>query len=211
VSPALPSLLLLTDRAQLPGHRRLADVVAEAVDAGLRAVVVRERDLEDRERAELVFDVREVLAPVGGMLVVAAPELGRPDGVHLRRDDGVPRCRPPLLARSCHDRDDLARAAREGCDLVTLSPVAPSPSKPGYGPALGAAGLRELTRHPVVGPPGQVGSTPAVYALGGVTPDNAADWLAAGAHGVAVMGAVMRARDPGAAVHALLGATCAAA
>jgi thiamine monophosphate synthase len=212
--PPLPPLLLLTDRSQLSGSRRLTDVVADCVQAGLRAVVVRERDLEDRQRAELVYDLRGLLGPVGGVLVVAAPELGRPDGVHLRRADTVPRDRPRLLGRSCHDRDDLARATREGSDYATVSPVAPSASKPGYGPALGTDGLRSLARHvrPHTDPSGEApkfraaARSPVVYALGGVTPANAADWLDAGADGVAVMGAVMRAHDPAAVVADLLDA-----
>jgi thiamine monophosphate synthase len=44
-----------------------------------------------------------------------------------------------------------------------------------------------------------------VFALGGITAANAAQARAAGAYGVAVMGAVMRADDPGAVVAALLG------
>lgn len=212
----LPRLLLLTDGSQLPPRRRLADVVAEGVSAGLRAVVVRERDLEDRERAELVYDLGHLLQPVDGTLIVAAPQVGRPHGLHLRRTDAVPGSRPPLLGRSCHDAAGLARAARERCDYVTLSPVAGSLSKPGYGPALGRDGVRALTRprrteHDDASVRGHlvgVGATarPAVYALGGVTPQNAADWVAAGADGVAVMGALMRAEDPAAVTADLLSA-----
>jgi thiamine-phosphate diphosphorylase len=206
----LPPLLLLTDRSQLPTERgptALVAAVEAAVAAGARAVVVRERDLEDHERAELVSDLRKVLAPVGGTLVVAAPPVGRPVGVHLRRSDPLPRARPVLLGRSCHDATELARAAAEGCDYVTLSPVASSASKPGYGPALGRDGFAELIQHA-----GDAhGRRPAVYALGGVGPDNAGDWLDAGADGVAVMGAVMRAHDPGVAVEELLHAMSVAA
>jgi thiamine-phosphate pyrophosphorylase len=204
---ALPPLLLLTDRSQLPADRGLVDVVDAAVAAGARAVVVRERDLEDHERTELVSDLRKVLAPVAGTLVVAAPTVANPVGVHLRRADPLPRTRPVLLGRSCHDATALARAAAEGCDYVTLSPVASSASKPGYGPALGPDRFAELAKQA-----GDAhGRRPAVYALGGVTPDNAGDWLAAGADGVAVMGAVMRAGDPGAVVEELLHALAVAA
>jgi thiamine-phosphate pyrophosphorylase len=201
--PALPPLLLLTDRSQLRAGQGPTDLVAAleaAVGAGARVVVVRERDLEDHERAQLVCDLRKVLAPVGGTLVVAAPTVGRPVGVHLRRGDPLPRTRPLLLGRSCHDATELARAAAEGCDYVTLSPVASSASKPGHGPALGRDGLAELAQ-----PTGAAGGRrPVVYALGGVTPGNAGDWLAAGADGVAVMGAVMRADDPGVVVEEFL-------
>jgi thiamine-phosphate pyrophosphorylase len=197
----LHPLLLLTDRSQLPPRRRLREVVAEAVQAGLRAVVVRERDLEDRERAELVYDLRHALDPVDGTLIVAAPAVGRPDGVHLRRDDPLPRSRPALLGRSCHDAAELERAARDGCHYVTLSPVAASASKPGYGPPLGQERFAALTRR------ARFAGGPAVYALGGVTAANSTGWLDAGAHGVAVMGEVMRAPDPAEVVHALVQAT----
>jgi thiamine-phosphate pyrophosphorylase len=77
----------------------------------------------------------------------------------------------------------VSAARDEGCDYVTVSPVFPTPSKPGYGPPLGLAGLARLT-----------GSAPPVYALGGIRPGDAPGCLAAGAHGVAVMGPAMR--DP---------------
>jgi thiamine-phosphate pyrophosphorylase len=71
-----------------------------------------------------------------------------------------------------------------------LSPIFASPSKPGYGPALGTDALASLPL--------------PCFALGGVTATNAAACLAAGAAGIAVMGAVMTAADPAAAVRELL-------
>ena len=63
-------------------------------------------------------------------------------------------------------------------------------------PAIGLKGLAEITARA----PG------AVIALGGITTDTAPLCLAGGAHGVAVMGEVMRAEDPQAAVEAILAA-----
>ena len=177
----LPRLLLLTDRTQAPGP--LAATVAAAVDAGVRAVVLRDKDLPDGERSALAAEFRAVLAPVGGLLVVAGPADGTADAVHLAARDPFPHPRPALVGRSCHSAPELARARSEGCDYAFLSPVFPTPSKPGYGPALGLSGLAEL-----------VAAGPPVYALGGVRPNDVAGCLAAGAHGVAVMGPVMR--DP---------------
>jgi thiamine-phosphate pyrophosphorylase len=180
----LPRLLVLTDRRQAAGP--LADVVRAAVDAGARADVLREKDLPDAERADLADRLRAVLAPAGALLVVAGPA-GRAGGataVHLAARDPFPSPRPALVGRSCHSAAEVAGARREGADLVLLSPVYPTPSKPGYGPALGPDGLAALA----------AGAPPA-YALGGVRPESAAECVAAGAHGVAVMGPVMR--DPG--------------
>ncbi len=178
----IPRLLVVTDRTQAPAP--LVDTVAAAVAAGARAVWLRDRDLPVAERAALAAGLRAVLDPVGGLLVWGGAA-GAPAGlpVHLTAADPFPAVRPPLVGRSCHSAADLARAAAEGCDWVTLSPFAPTPSKPGYGPALGPAGLAALVR-----------GAPPVLALGGVRPGDVAGCLAAGASGVAVMGPVMR--DP---------------
>ena len=87
---------------------------------------------------------------------------------------------------------EVDRAGAEGCDWVMVSPVRRTASKPGYGPALGPAGLAALTG----GPP--------VYALGGLTAADARPCLDAGAAGLAVMGVVMRAERPDVAVGELL-------
>ena len=178
----LPRLVVVTDRTQAAGP--LADVVAAAVDAGARAVLLRDRDLPDGERAALADELRAVLDPVGGLLVVAGAA-ARPahPAVHLAAAEPFPDPRPALVGRSCHSAAELARARAEGCDWVFLSPVFPTASKPGYGPALGVEGF---TRLQSLGPP--------AYALGGVRPEHVPDLLGAGAAGVAVMGPVMR--DP---------------
>ena len=172
-----PPLLVLTDRSQCAGP--LADVVAAVVDAGARAVVLREKDLPETRRARLAEHLRAILEPVGGLLILAGR---RGDAVHLAASDAFPTRRPSLVGRSCHCADEVADAGAEGCDYVTLSPVFATASKPGYGPALGLPGLAALT----------TGAAPPAYALGGVYPPDVADCLAAGASGIAVMGPVMR-------------------
>ncbi|MCZ2837737.1 thiamine phosphate synthase [Modestobacter sp. VKM Ac-2985] len=178
----LPRLLVLTDRTQCRGS--LTATVATAVDAGARAVVLREKDLPLDERARLATELQALLSPVGGALVWAgAAGSAGWSAVHLSAADPLPTPRPGRLGRSCHTAAELARARAEGCDHAFLSPVFLTASKPGHGPALGLTGLAELVPH---GPP--------VYALGGIGPDDVAGCLAAGARGVAVMGGVMR--DP---------------
>ena len=173
----LPPLMVLTDRAPCSGP--LVDVAAAAVEAGARAVVLREKDLPEARRTELAHQLRAVLAPVGGVLIIAG---ARGDAVHLSARDVFPTPRPALVGRSCHDAPEVRASAEEGCDYVTLSPVFATASKPGYGPALGAHGLAALTAI----------ATSPVYALGGVHPPDVADCLRAGASGIAVMGPVMR-------------------
>ncbi|MGO8687220.1 MAG: thiamine phosphate synthase [Candidatus Dormibacteria bacterium] len=196
----LPPLLVLTDRRACERRgRTLAETVAEAVSGGARAFVLREKDLPAGERLRQAEAVGAVLRPAGGILIVSSdPALAERLGsgwVHLAAADPRPTASPRLrTGRSCHDAASLARAREEGSAYATLSPVLPSRSKPGYGPALGLARLAEL-----------VAGVPAlpVYALGGIDATSAAGCHAAGAAGVAVMGAVMGAKEPAAAARAL--------
>jgi thiamine-phosphate pyrophosphorylase len=180
------NLLVLTDRSLVPPGRSLVDVVRAAVEGGATQVVLREKDLPRVERVALAGELR-TFVPV--LLVASDASVGA-DGVHLAAADSFPIDRPRVVGRSCHSRADLEQAAREGCDYATLSPIFESPSKPGYGPALGLDALP--------------GAPLPVYALGGVDPANARSCLDAGAAGVAVMGYVMRADDPAVAVKELL-------
>lgn len=188
----LPRLFVLTDQRQ--ARAPLIEVVAACVAGGARAVVLREKHLPAGARAALAARLRPLLAEVDGRLLGASdPGLSR-DGVHLAADDPVPTGLAPSawVGRSCHDRDDLAAAAAQGCTHATLSPIVPTASKPGYGPALGTGALAD--------PP------LPTYALGGIDgPAAAIACVAAGAHGVAVMGALMRADRPDRLVADLLG------
>jgi thiamine-phosphate pyrophosphorylase len=181
-----PRLLLFTDRSQLPPGRGLAAAVRACAGAGLTHVVVRELDLPAAERLRLVED----LAAVDGLTVLASrvPVAGAA-GLHLAA--GQPRPAAGWFGRSCHDLSEVRQAAAQGAAYVTLSPYAATASKPGYGPP--------VARSDYAGDHGV-----PVLALGGIGPDNAAEARASGAHGVAVMGCVMRAADPGAVVARLL-------
>jgi thiamine-phosphate diphosphorylase len=175
----LPGLFVLTDRRMCT--QPLVDVIASTVDKGARAVVLREKDLPQAQRLALAAQMRTILNPVGGLLIVA----GRSDNaVHLAAADPFPSTRPSIVGRSCHSASEVAQAVAEGCDYVTVSPVFPTESKPGYGPALGLDRLATLC-HP--GMP--------TYALGGVRPTDAAACRKAGAAGIAVMGPIMRDPD----------------
>ncbi|MFI6260878.1 thiamine phosphate synthase [Micromonospora sp. NPDC051006] len=176
-------VVLLTDRRV--ARRPLVTAVAAAVGGGVRWVVLREKDLPRAERAALAVELRAILAEVGGTLIVAGPDPLDGDAVHLPAAGPYPPPSVGLVGRSCHDRAELARLSTE--DYVTLSPVYASRTKPGYGPPLLPDGLAALIRRSPV----------AVLALGGIeTPSQVHACVEAGAAGVAVLGAIMRADDP---------------
>lgn len=181
-------LAVLTERRLLPPGRDLVAVLGECAAAGVPAVFVREHDLPPAERRELLAAV----ASLDGSPAVISSRIPSPlaAGVHLAAHQPAPAGSSYPHGRSCHGASDVRRAAAEGASWATLSPYAPTASKPGYGPPVGPS---ECAGHAI-----------PVLALGGITPANAAAARAAGAYGVAVMGVVMRAPDPAAVVAALL-------
>ncbi|SCG64400.1 thiamine phosphate synthase [Micromonospora zamorensis] len=176
-------VVLLTDRLVARGG--LDRVVAGAVAGGVRWVVLREKDLPRPERTALAVELRAILADVGGTLVVAGPDPLGGAAVHLPAAGPYPPPTHSLVGRSCHNEAEMNRLTTE--HYATVSPVWPTKTKPGYGPPLGPAGLRKLIRT----------SNVPVLALGGVeSPEQVTACVKAGATGVAVLGALMRAKDP---------------
>ncbi|MGH8876908.1 MAG: thiamine phosphate synthase [Stackebrandtia sp.] len=184
----LPRLLILTDAERCP--RRLETQVELAVEAGARAFVLREKVLPPPRRRGLARRLASILSQVDGLLIVADPTW-TVDACHLSAAAEPPLPRPGLVGRSAHH----GRPRDPAAEYVTYSPIYPTSSKPGYGPALGCA---ELARYCAASPI-------PVYALGGVdSARRVAECRDAGAHGVAVMGAVMHVPDPARAVRELL-------
>jgi thiamine-phosphate pyrophosphorylase len=101
-----------------------------------------------------------------------------------------------LLGRSVHSHAEVERERDTGAvDYVQFGPIFATPSKAAFGPVQGADALALAVKraHPL-----------AVTAVGGIAPANAGEVMLTGASGVAVIGAVMSAVNPGHAVHALL-------
>jgi len=194
-------LYLITDRKTC-APRSLQSVVREACDAGVRAVQLREKDLNEKETEEYTQRLLDITRPRGAKLflnrkrpfdtadeVFIAASLGT-DGFHMTSAVPFPhelRSRFPKLTVgiSTHSVEQVVAASAEGADFVTFGPVFETPSKAVYGEPLG---LKNLTR-------AVAAAAIPVIAIGGITPDNAADCVAAGAHGVAVIRSVAAAPD----------------
>lgn len=199
----VPPLLLITDRAQ--ARRPLAAIAAAVFAAGLRWASVREKDLPETEQAALVAALKAEARTFGAWVMLhGTPALALAsgaDGVHLAAgaDAGAARGLMgvgALIGQSIHSLEEAAAADPAHVDYVVAGPAFETASKPGYGPALGEAGLSHLV---------SVSRVP-VLALGGVTPSTIAPCRRASVAGVAVMGGIMRADDPGAEAAALAAA-----
>lgn len=196
-------LYLVSDRGQT-GGRPLNNLIAQASQAGLPAIQVRERDLPTRPLAALVSTIRTAVAGLPTRVFVndrvdIALAL-EADGVHLRASSLPPgRVRAVigpdrLLGVSTHSVEEVRRAQDDGVDFVVFGPVYETPSKQIYGPPQGLGMLGRVCEAARV----------PVFAIGGVTPGRVRELREAGAHGVAVTSSILSAPDVPAAVRALL-------
>lgn len=180
-----PRLLLVTDpaRARFP----LLDLATEAVAGGVDAIYLRHL-LPGDDWADTLTRIRERIALAVLLMVPGEPPPGIPGvGRHLREHEPHPdsplREAPYPLSRSVHSPEEADRSS--GVDYVVAGHVFPSASKPGREPLKLAGLARIATAAPV-----------PLVAIGGITPDRVAPVMAAGAHGVAVIGAIGEAHDP---------------
>lgn len=206
-SGAAPRLVVVGDDALAPDEL-VARVAAalEAVPRGSTAFVLRDRARGGRA----LLALGERLAPrceaAGAPFVVAdrldvALALGA-SGAHLGgrsvQVDDARRLLGPraLVSVAAHAPAEVAVAAARGATWALLSPLFASPGK---GAPIGPSSLERARA-------GAGAGAIRLFALGGIDASNATACRVAGADGVAVIRAVLAARDPGAAASALLAA-----
>jgi thiamine-phosphate pyrophosphorylase len=189
-----PTLYVVLDRTAARG-RDLDDLLAAVIDGGCRMVQLREKDWPSGRLLPLARRLRERCGRTGVTFVVndrvdlaVAVEA---DGVHVGQDDLPARDARPLLRAgmllgvSTHDVEQARAARADGADYVAVGSMFATATKPDFhlvGPAL-IRKLRGEIRVPLIG-------------IGGVTHDNVAEVVRAGADGVAVISAVCAAPDP---------------
>ncbi len=180
--------------------RPLASVVSAAIEAGVRAVQLREKDLAPGALLALAQNIAPSLGKAALLIndrADVAQAVGA-QGVHLTERslpvEVVRRFLPPLalIGVSVHDLAGARRAQEGGADFVLFGPVFETPSKAVYGPPQGVDRLGETARSVDL----------PLFAVGGITPERVPSCLDAGASGVAAIGAVMAATDVSRAVAA---------
>ncbi|MFC7202139.1 thiamine phosphate synthase [Haloferax namakaokahaiae] len=188
----------LVTQSDLSGERPTVEVVEAALRGGIDVIQLREKHASARTRYELGQTIRELTADEDVLFVVndrvdIAVAVDA-DGVHLGDDDlpiHVAREQLPadaLVGRSVSTVAGAKEAEDAGADYLGVGAVFATDSKDTKAEQseIGLDRVREIAETvsiPIVG-------------IGGITPDNAADVVAAGADGVAVISAITAAEDP---------------
>lgn len=171
----------ITDRYTLAGES-LLDAIARNLAAGIEWIQIREKDLSARALFDLVEAALKLPNPHNSKILVntradVALAAGA-GGIHL------PSGSPParfwrrlgfMVGVSCHSVEDVRNAETDGADYVVFGPIFPPRSKTVRAEPLGLDGLRQATSAVRI----------PVLALGGVTRENSAACISAGAAGIA--------------------------
>ncbi len=184
---SLSRIYLISSGEEDPDHNKRLTRQLSLLPRSISCMVqIREKQLDSRQLLALALEVRQVDLPEGTLLLVnervdiaLAASL---DGVHLPESACSPdKLRPvaPKLIFGCsvHSLKSLHKAEESGADYLLFGPVFDTPSKRRYGAPQGVERLGELCRT----------TTLPVFALGGITPENAQRCMGEGAYGIAAL------------------------
>jgi thiamine-phosphate pyrophosphorylase len=185
-----------------PGGRDPEELLRPALQGGVDIVQLREKSGDQNEivRAGRVF--RRLCDAYDALFIdndrpALAIACGA-DGVHLGQDDADPAAvrrligNDGLIGLSTHSREQVDAAA--AVDYIAVGPVHATPTKPEYEPV-----GTELVRYAA-----ERAQRP-FFAIGGISPDNVEEVVAAGAERVAVVRAIRDSEDPAGVARTLRG------
>lgn len=180
-------LYVITDRKRC-APKPLLEVVSEILDAGVKAIQLREKDLDEKSLFGLAEPISELCKRYQAHLFINTNLQVAIDvdaaGVHLPDNDTpVNEVREQankdiLIGCSIHNIETAKKREAEGVDFITYSPIYPTYNRSGVG-----IEKLELLANEVDVP---------MFALGGITPDRVNECLAVGASGIAVMSGIIR-------------------
>jgi len=177
-------------------RRPILETLRIALEGGVQAVQLREKEMSDREYLDLAKRAGEMARRADALFYVNdrvhVAQVAPCDGVHLGQDDlPLDDARrilgeETLLGLSTHTREQVRVAERLGADYIGTGPVFETRTKETGTTPIGVALAAEA------------GWTfPGVaYAIGGINGENLAGLMAAGVHRAAVSSAICGADDP---------------
>jgi thiamine-phosphate pyrophosphorylase len=196
-------LCLVTDRSQT-GGRSLLWVLEQALDGGVKAVQLREKDLTGKDLFELAVKVRERCDRYDAQFFIndridvalavdaAGVQLGKTSiPIQTARSLLGPR---KLIGYSAHSLEESLVARSSGADFILFGPVYFTPSKAHYGAPQGLEALKKIVEKVAL----------PVYAIGGIKSESVVDMRRIGVRGVAIISAIVSADEPKGAVESMV-------
>ena len=200
---SLSGLYVILDPSVCPA-RPLVDVLTTAAEAGASLFQYRNKTASMKDAYVEALALRQAAAKAGVLFIIndrcdLALAVDA-DGVHLGQDD-LPldlakKVMGPdkLIGISTHNPDQVREATAGKPDYLGFGPIFKPGSKQGHDPVVGLEGLRAMR---------SLTSLP-VFAIGGIQIDQAGEVIRAGANGVAIVSAILKAPDISFAVKAFL-------
>lgn len=183
-------LLVISDRKLT---KDLLKVVKMCCACGVNALQLREKDLPAGELAKLSKDVRTLTNGTNTKLIINdrldITLLSKASGLHVSGGGidikYIKKYKVLLKGKSVHSVNEARAAQKAGYDYLLFGPVFRTPAKIKYGSPQGLSMLESVCT--AVNIP--------VFAVGGITPHRVKKCLNAGAHGVAVIRAIMMSKN----------------
>lgn len=186
-------LYLITDRKLVTRHSSLVTAVTQALKGGIKAIQLREKDLDTRELLKLAYKMRDVTNKYNARLFIndrfdVALAVGA-DGVHLTQSSIPVHAvrntvkKKLMIGVSTHSLKEVKTAEKGGADFITLGPVYRTPSKLKYGAPVGLNTLNKVS--------GEINIP--VFAIGGIKSHRIGKVKKAGAYGVALISEIFKA------------------
>jgi thiamine-phosphate pyrophosphorylase len=193
---------VLTDTC-LQAHFSHLELAQLAIAGGADTIQFRQKEGSTRQMIRVAQQIQELCKGAGVTFVindrVDVAIASHADGVHLGQDDfPIPLARKLLgeeaiIGGSAGNLEEARKCLLEGADYIGFGPVYPTTSKKDAGPAAGLGLLKQIVEAIAL----------PIVAIGGITADNAAPVIKAGAHGLAVISAVCCQNDPAEAARCL--------
>ncbi|WP_455377330.1 thiamine phosphate synthase [Petrachloros mirabilis] len=199
----LAGLYVILDPAVQPA-RPLAEVLTRSATAGARIFQYRNKTGSMEEAYAEALPLRRLATELGVLFIVndrcdLALAIDA-DGVHLGQDDlpylDARKVMGPrtIIGLSTHNEHQVREAERLQPDYIGFGPIYTPGSKQDHDPVVGVEGLRAI--RPLTSLP--------IFAIGGITVNHVGDVIRAGANGVAIISAILKASDVARATEELI-------
>lgn len=185
-------LLVITDRTL--SKEDLLNVIGLSCKSGVKAFQLREKDLSSKDLLGLSKKIQTITKKYKALLLIndrldiallsGADGIHSPEGGIEAKYDRI--SNPKLITgKSVHSLAVAKKAEKDGYDYLLFGPVFHTPAKIKFGAPQGIEKLKKLCSSVRI----------PVFAVGGISPLRAKQCLQAGAHGIAVIRAVMRSKN----------------